>query len=128
MVLKHGGRVVFGCALSVSAEHFFLIVIVIVGLTVIVISKPLKRYSKAKRTRAPAATNQRGLSKGRVKRSSGPISRIPGGIPGGMILLHTLITLTRDMYTCACVLSLCMCVCLCVCVCVCLSACVSVYV
>src|SRR6218665_24054 len=50
---------------------------------VIVISKLLKRYSKAKRTRAPAYSRalQRikgGFPKG-VKRSSGPISRVPGG-------------------------------------------------
>src|SRR6218665_2508958 len=51
---------------------------------VIVISKLLKPYSKAKRTRAPAYSRAlrriKGVSKGRgVKRSSGPISRIPGG-------------------------------------------------
>src|SRR6218665_299351 len=47
---------------------------------VIVISKCLKRYSKAQGTSlfTSAATNQRGFSKG-VKRSSGPISRVPGG-------------------------------------------------
>ena len=51
---------------------------------VIVISKLLKRYSKAKRTRAPAYSRalrriKGGFSKGRVKRSSGSISKIPGG-------------------------------------------------
>src|SRR6218665_2892833 len=50
---------------------------------VIVISKLLKRYSKAKRTRAPAYSRalrriKRGFPKG-VKRSSGPNSRVPGG-------------------------------------------------
>ena len=50
----------------------------------IVISKLLKRYSKAKRTTAPAYSRalrriKGGFSKGGVKRSSGPISRIPGG-------------------------------------------------
>ena len=50
---------------------------------VIVISKLLKRYSKAKRTRAPAYSRalrriKKGFPKG-VKRSSGPISRVPGG-------------------------------------------------
>src|SRR6218665_479523 len=50
---------------------------------VIVISKFLKRYSKAKRTRAPAYSralrrNRGGFQRG-VKRSSGPISRVPGG-------------------------------------------------
>ena len=35
---------------------------------VIVISKLLQRYSKAKRTRAPAASNQRGVSKGGQKK------------------------------------------------------------
>ena len=42
--------------------------------------RKLKRYLKAKRTRlfTSAATNQRRVSKGGVKRSSGPISRIPG--------------------------------------------------
>src|SRR6218665_2666055 len=49
----------------------------------IVISKFLKRYSKAERTRAPAYSRalQRikgGFQRG-VKRSSGPISRVPGG-------------------------------------------------
>src|SRR6218665_617580 len=52
---------------------------------VIVISKFLKRYLKAKRTRAPAYIHERcdeskgGFPKG-VKRSSGPISRIPEGL------------------------------------------------
>src|SRR6218665_3822069 len=50
---------------------------------VIVISRFLKRYSKAKRTRAPSYSRalrriKGGFSKG-VKGSSGPISRIPGG-------------------------------------------------
>ena len=49
---------------------------------VIVISRFLKRYLKAKRTRAPAYSRAlrriKGASKG-VKRSSGLISRIPGG-------------------------------------------------
>src|SRR6218665_946041 len=50
---------------------------------VIVTSKLLKRYSKAKRTRAPAYSralplSKEGFSKGGVKRSSGPISRMPG--------------------------------------------------
>ena len=50
---------------------------------VIVISKLLKRYSKAKRTRAPAYSRalrriKGGFPKG-VKRSSGPISRVPEG-------------------------------------------------
>src|SRR6218665_898101 len=42
--------------------------------------KILKRYSKAKRTSlfTSAATNQWGFQRG-VKRSSGPISRVPGG-------------------------------------------------
>src|SRR6218665_2625250 len=49
----------------------------------IVISKLLKRYSKAKRTRAPAYSRalrriKGGFPKG-VKRSSGSISRVPGG-------------------------------------------------
>ena len=45
-------------------------------IIVIIISKLLKRYSKVKRNSlfTSAATNQRG-----VKRSSGLISRIPGG-------------------------------------------------
>ena len=55
---------------------------VCVIVIVIVISKFLKRYSKAKRTRAPAYSRalrriKRGFPKG-VKRSSGPVSRIPG--------------------------------------------------
>ena len=54
----------------------------IVGL--IVISKFLKRYSKAKRIRAPAYSRALRRIKGAfpngVKRSSGPISRIPGGV------------------------------------------------
>ena len=50
---------------------------------VIVISKFLKRYSKAKRTMAPAYSRalrriKGGFQRG-VKRSSGPISRVPGG-------------------------------------------------
>src|SRR6218665_3037804 len=50
---------------------------------VIVISKLLKRYSKAKRTRAPAYSRalrriKGGFPKG-VNRSSGPNSRVPGG-------------------------------------------------
>src|SRR6218665_32106 len=49
---------------------------------VIVISKLLKRYSKAKRTRAPAYSRalrriKGGFQRG-VKRSSGPNSRVPG--------------------------------------------------
>src|SRR6218665_2395226 len=59
----------------------------IVGLCliviVIVISRFLKRYSKAKRTRAPAYSRalrriKEGFPEG-VKRSSGPISRVPEG-------------------------------------------------
>ena len=55
----------------------------IVFYIVIAISKLLQRYSKAKRTRAPAYSRalrriKRGFPKG-VKRSSGPISRVPGG-------------------------------------------------
>ena len=50
---------------------------------VIVISTFLKRYSKAKRTRAPAYSRTlrriKWGSKGGIKRSSGPISRVPGG-------------------------------------------------
>src|SRR6218665_2399300 len=50
---------------------------------VIVISKLLKRYLKAKRTRAPAYSRALRRIKGAfqrgVKRSSGLISRIPGG-------------------------------------------------
>src|SRR6218665_1537517 len=51
---------------------------------VIVISKLIKRYSKAKRTRAPAYSRalrriKGGFSKGGIKRSSGPISRILEG-------------------------------------------------
>src|SRR6218665_2294852 len=58
-------------------SYTFLIVIVIV------ISKLLKRYSKAKRTRAPAYSRalrqiKGGFQRG-VKRSSGPNSRVPGG-------------------------------------------------
>jgi len=49
---------------------------------VIVISKLLKRYSKAKRTRAPAYSRALRRIKGgfpkRVRRSWGPISRVPG--------------------------------------------------
>src|SRR6218665_554908 len=51
----------------------------------IVISKFIKRYLKAKRTRAPAYSRalrriKGGFPKGvGVRRSSGPISRIPGG-------------------------------------------------
>jgi len=50
---------------------------------VIVISRFLKRYFKAKRTSATAYSRavrriKGGFSKGWVKRSSGPISRIPG--------------------------------------------------
>ena len=52
-------------------------------LIVIVISKLLKRYSKAKRTRAPAYSRALRRIKGgfpkEVRRSSGPISRVPGG-------------------------------------------------
>ena len=49
----------------------------------IVISRFLKRYLKVKHTRAPAYSRallyvKAGFPKG-VKRSSGPISRIPGG-------------------------------------------------
>src|SRR6218665_2566428 len=55
----------------------------IVIVIVIVISKLLKRYSKAKRTRAPAYSRglrriKGGFQRG-VKRSSGPNSRVPGG-------------------------------------------------
>ena len=50
---------------------------------VIVISRFLKPYSKAKRTRAPAYSRAlrriKGFFQKGVKRSSGPISRIPGG-------------------------------------------------
>jgi len=51
---------------------------------VIVISRFLKRYLKAKCTRAPDYSRalrriKRGVSKGGVKRSSGPISRILEG-------------------------------------------------
>src|SRR6218665_1595322 len=57
--------------------------LVIVIVIVIVISKLLKRYSKAKRTRAPAYSRalrrfKEGFQRG-VKRSSGPISRVPEG-------------------------------------------------
>src|SRR6218665_3100485 len=54
----------------------------IFGLIVIVISKFLKRYSKAKRIRAPAYSRAlrriKGGSQRGVKKSSGPISRVPG--------------------------------------------------
>ena len=54
-----------------------------VHMIVIVISRFLKRYSKAKRTRAPAYSRAlrriEEVSKGGVKRSSGPISRVPEG-------------------------------------------------
>ena len=54
-----------------------------VEIIVIVISKLLKRYSKAKRTRHQIIHERCDESKGvfqrGVKRSSGPISRIPGG-------------------------------------------------
>src|SRR6218665_3793646 len=60
-----------------SRPQQFVIVIVIV------ISKLLKRYSKAKRTRAPAYSRALRRIKGGfpmgVKRSSGPNSRVPGG-------------------------------------------------
>ena len=50
---------------------------------VIIISRLLKRYLKAKCIRAPAYSRARRRIKGefqrKVKRSSGPISRIPGG-------------------------------------------------
>ena len=50
---------------------------------VIVISKLLKRHSKAKRTRAPAYSRALRRIKGEfpkgIKRSSGLISRVPGG-------------------------------------------------
>ena len=50
---------------------------------VIVISRLLKRYLKAKRTRAPAYSRAlqriKGVPKGVNRSSSGPISRIPGG-------------------------------------------------
>ena len=51
------------------------------NVLVIIISKRLKRYLKVKRTNlfTSAATNQRGFSRRVVKRSSGPISRIPEG-------------------------------------------------
>jgi len=60
--------------------HYSSIIVI-----VIVISKLLKRYSKAKRTKAPAYSRalpriKGGFPKG-VKRSSGPISRV--GLPGG---------------------------------------------
>src|SRR6218665_2404788 len=55
----------------------------IVIIIVIVISKFLKRYLKAKRTTAPAYSRALRLIKGGfqrgVKKSSGPISRVPGG-------------------------------------------------
>jgi len=52
-------------------------------IIVIVISRFIKRYLKAKRTWAPAYSRALRLIKagfpwGRVKRSSGQISRIPG--------------------------------------------------
>ena len=52
-------------------------------IIVIVISRFLKCYLKAKRTRAPAYSRalrriKGGFQRG-VKRSSGPVSRIPGG-------------------------------------------------
>ena len=65
----------------------------IVIVIVIVISKCLKRYSKAKSIRAPAYSRalQRikgGFPKG-VKRSSGPISKVPVGdrvaVRGGVV-------------------------------------------
>src|SRR6218665_2388640 len=64
-----------------SRPYSFMFVFVIV--IVIVISKLLKRYSKAKRIRAPAYSRalrriKGGFPKG-VKRSSGPNSRVPGG-------------------------------------------------
>jgi len=51
---------------------------------VIVISKLLKRYLKAKRIRKPAYSRalrriKGGFPKREIKRSSGPISKIPGG-------------------------------------------------
>ena len=65
---------------STRQNRFFSMIVIVI---VIVISKLLKRYSKAKRTRAPAYSRalrriKGGFQRG-VKRSSGPISRIPGG-------------------------------------------------
>src|SRR6218665_119193 len=59
------------------------ILVLLLIVIVIVISKLLKRYSKAKRNRAPAYSRalrriKGGFPKG-VKRSSGPNSRVPGG-------------------------------------------------
>jgi len=60
---------------------------------VIVISRLLKRYLEAKRTRAPAYSRalrriKGGLPKG-VKRSLGPISRVSGGDTTGVRLSET---------------------------------------
>src|SRR6218665_3461483 len=68
---------------SVHRAGFSLVEAPVPFVIVIVISKLLKRYSKAKRTRAPAYSRalrrmKRGFPKG-VKRSSGPNSRVPGG-------------------------------------------------
>ena len=65
---------------TVCEEVLQLLLIIVI---VIVISKLLKRYSKVKRTRAPAYSRaprriKGGFPKG-VKRSSGPISKVPGG-------------------------------------------------
>ena len=66
-----------GNVLTIKLALLLIIVIVIV------ISGFLKRYSKAKRTRAPAYSGALRRIKGgfpkRVKGSSGPISRVPGG-------------------------------------------------
>jgi len=77
------------------------------GIIVIVISRFLKRYLKSKRTRAPAyspsaATNQRGFPKG-VKRSSGSISRIPGGdivtVKVGVVQMRGMVSENRGRVT-----------------------------
>src|SRR6218665_2154124 len=71
---------VFRVDTAIFPLHLLCFIVIVI---VIVISKLLKRYSKAKRMRAPAYSRalrriKGGFPKG-VKRGSGPNSRVPGG-------------------------------------------------
>src|SRR6218665_1671277 len=72
---------------------------------VIVISELLKRYSKTKRTRAPAYSRalrriKGGFQRGGVKRSSSPISRIPGGDQYSSECVKSLLRRSQSPGTC----------------------------
>src|SRR6218665_3675090 len=87
------------CTVGICWHRLSVLIVI-----VIVISKFLKRYSKAKRTREPAYSRALRRIKGRftkgVKRSSGSNSRVPeGDRVAGMLILVLVLVLKDSLRT-----------------------------